>query len=158
MIRRSSRATLLCAAALAACHPSADTTAARTALEAADRAFNAATAARRAEGWAEFFAEDGAMIRSTGTVVGKTAIHDVMAATFADTSFSLTWEPQHADVGASGDVGYTDGRFEVRFRDAKGNAVRRTGRYLTAWKKDAGGAWKVVRDIGVQDVPVPIRP
>ena len=131
-----------------ACRPSPDT--ARKALADADRAFNRATAERRADGWTEFFAEDGAMIRSTGTVTGKAAIHDVMAKTFADTSFTLTWDPDKGDV--AGDIGYTDGHFEVRFRDDKGNPVSRTGRYLTVWKKQADGTWKVVRDIGVQDV------
>ncbi|HUL02484.1 MAG TPA: nuclear transport factor 2 family protein [Gemmatimonadales bacterium] len=148
MICRRLAATLVCGVVLTACRPSS--TAASKALADADRAFNRATAERRADGWSEFFAEDGAMIRSTGTVTGKAAIHDVMAKTFADTSFTLTWDPDHGDV--SGDVGYTDGRFEVRFRDDKGNPVSRTGRYLTVWKKQADGTWKVVRDIGVQDV------
>jgi ketosteroid isomerase-like protein len=33
----------------------------------------------------------------------------------------------------------------------------RTGRYLTVWKKQPDGSWKVVRDIGVQD-PAPAGP
>jgi len=148
MTCRSVIATLVCGVALAACHLRSDSP---NAVADADRAFDRATAERRADGWAEFFAEDGAMIRSTGTVTGKSAIHDVMARAFADTSFSLTWEPQHGDV--AGSLGYTDGRFEVRFRDDNGNPVKRTGRYLTVWKKQADGAWKVERDIGVQDVP-----
>lgn len=147
MTCRTVVAALLYGVALSACHLGSHSP---QAVADADRAFNRATAERRAEGWADFFAEDGVMIRSTGTVTGRTAIRDVMAKAFADTSFSLTWEPQHGDV--AGSLGYTDGRFEVRFRDDNGNPVKRTGRYLTVWKKQAGGAWRVVRDIGVQDV------
>ena len=132
-----------------------DVVATRGALMDADRAFNRATAARRTDGWMEFIAEDGEMIRSAGTITGRAAIREAMAKAFADTSFSLTWEPLQADVGASGDLGYTNGRYEARFRDAKGNAAMRTGRYLTIWKKQADGSWKVVRDIGVQDPPPP---
>jgi ketosteroid isomerase-like protein len=101
----------------------------------------------------EFFAEDGAMIRSAGTVTGRAAIREEMSKAFADTAFSLRWEPLQSDVGATGDLGYTNGRYEARFRDAKANAAMRTGRYLTVWKKQADGSWKVVRDIGVQDPP-----
>jgi ketosteroid isomerase-like protein len=128
-----------------------DAAATRSALMEADRAFNRATTARRTDGWMEFIAEDGAMIRSTGTITGRAAIRQAMAKAFADTSFSLTWEPDQAD--ASADLGYTNGHYRARFRDDKGNEAVRTGRYLTVWKKQADGSWKVVRDIGVQDPP-----
>ena len=120
----------MCGLFIVACRPS---NAGPKAIVDADRAFNRATADHRADGWAEFFADDGAMIRSSGTVTGKSAVHDVMAKTFADTSFTLTWDPDHGEI--SGDVGYTDGHFAARFRDDKGDPVVRTGRYLTVWKK-----------------------
>jgi len=144
---------VLLVAALAGCARAPDVAAARATLLDADRAFNNATAERRTDGWVEFFAEDGAMIRSAGTVTGRVAIREEMSKAFADTAFSLRWEPLQSDVGATGDLGYTNGRYEARFRDAKGNAAMRTGRYLTVWKKQADGSWKVVRDIGVQDPP-----
>jgi len=155
VIHRVVRSTALCGALIAGCARSPDVAATRTALMDADRAFNNATAERRTDGWMQFIAEDGAMIRSAGTITGRAAIREEMAKTFADTAFSLRWEPLQAD--ASGDLGYTNGRFEARFRDAKGNAAMRTGRYLTVWKKQADGSWKVVRDIGVQD-PAPAGP
>ena len=155
MTRFTVYATTLLGAVLMACGRAPDVAATRAALMDADRAFNRATAARRTDGWMEFFAEDGAMIRSAGTITGRAAIREDMAKAFADTSFTLTWEPRQAD--ASGDVGYTDGTYEVRFRDAKGDAAVRTGRYLTVWKKQADGSWKVVRDIGVQDTPPAVK-
>lgn len=144
---------LMLIAGLTACARPADPAAARAALLDADRAFNDATRARRAAGWVDFFADDGAMIRPAGTIAGKAAIREAMTQTFADTSFTLTWEPLAADVGAAGDLGYTIGRSEARFRDAHGAPVSRTGRYLTVWKRQADGSWKVVQDIGVSDVP-----
>ena len=151
--RSLSRAAIL--VALTGCARAPDAAAARGALMDADRRFNNATAERRTDGWMDFIAEDGQMIRSAGTITGRAAIRDEMGKTFADTSFSLRWEPLQSDVGAGGDLGYTNGRYEVRFRDAKGNAAMRTGRYLTVWKKQADGSWMVVRDIGVQDAPPP---
>jgi len=151
------RSTALLAALLVACACARprppDVAAGRAALQEADRAFNRATAERRTEGWTEFFADDGAMMLPTGTITGQAAIRERMAKAFADTSFTLTWEPQQADVGAAGDLGYTLGRSEARFRDEQGRPVVRTGRYLTVWKKQPDGSWKVARDIGVQDPP-----
>ena len=101
----------------------------------------------------EYFAADAEMIRGAGTITGLTAIREDMAKAFADTSFTLTWEPDQAD--ASGALGYTNGHYKAQFRDAKGQPQVRTGRYLTVWKQQADRSWKVVRDIGVQDVAPP---
>lgn len=125
----------------------------RTALQEADRAFNRAAAARRADGWMEFMAPDGALIRPAGTLTGP-AVRDAVTRMFADSSFTLTWEPVLADVGASGDLGYTVGHWVARFRNDKGAPMTGTGRYLTIWKQQADHSWKVVQDIGVTD-PAP---
>lgn len=138
---------------LTACTRPADVTQVRSALQDADRSFNRATAARRADGWMEFMAPDGALIRSSGTLTGA-AVRDAVTKMFADTSFTLSWEPSQADVGASGDLGYTIGPWVAHFRDAKGAPGTSTGRYLTIWKQQPDRSWKVVQDIGVQD-PTP---
>lgn len=139
---------------IVACTRSADVAQVRSALQDADRAFNRATAARRADGWMEFMASDGALIRSSGTLTGA-AVRDAVTKMFADTSFTLTWEPLQADVGSGGDLGYTIGHWVARFRDDKGAPARSTGRYLTIWKQQPDRTWKVVQDIGVQD-PTPV--
>jgi len=138
------------------CSPSpraADVAQTRSALQDADRAFNHATAQRRAEGWMQFMAPEGALIRPTGTLTGP-AVRDAITRMFSDTSFTLTWEPVQADVGASGDLGYTIGHWEAHYRTDKGAPASSTGRYLTIWKQQADRSWKVVQDIGVQD-PAP---
>jgi len=126
----------------------------RAALQDADRAFNRATARQRAEGWMQFMATDGALIRPAGTITGP-AVRTAVTRMFADTAFTLTWEPVQADVGTSGDLGYTVGRWEAHFRDAQGAPATSTGRYLTIWKQQADRSWKVVQDIGVTDPSKP---
>ncbi len=138
-----------------ACSPAprtADVAQTRGALQGADRAFNQATAQRRADGWMQFMAPDGALIRPAGTITGA-AVREAITKVFSDTSFTLTWEPAQADVGASGDLGYTIGHWEAHFRDDKGAPASRTGRYLTIWKQQPDRSWKVVQDIGVTDPP-----
>jgi ketosteroid isomerase-like protein len=135
------------------CSPSpraADVAQTRSALQDADRAFNHATAQRRAEGWMQFMAPDGALIRPTGTLTGP-AVREAVTKMFADTAFTLTWEPVQADVGASGDLGYTIGHWEAHYRTDKGAPASSTGRYLTIWKQQPDRSWKVVQDIGVTD-------
>jgi ketosteroid isomerase-like protein len=136
---------------LDACTRTVDVAATRAALQDADRAFDRATAERRIEGWLDFFAEDGAMLRPGGVVTGKAAIREYMKSAFGDSSFTLHWAPTRSDVGAAGDLGYTVGRSEARRRDEKGGIVVRTGTYLTVWKKQADRSWRVALDIGVQD-------
>ena len=150
---------LVCLALAVACTASpraADVAQTRTALQDADRAFNQATAQRRAEGWMQFMAPDGALIRPTGTLTGP-AVRDAVTKMFADTSFTLTWEPVQADVGSSGDLGYTIGHWEAHYRNEKGAPASSTGRYLTIWKQQADRSWKVVQDIGVQDPASPAQ-
>ena len=147
---------LLSLALVGACTPSphqADVAQIKSALQDADRAFNQATARQRAEGWMQYMAPDGAIIRPAGTLTGP-AVREAITRMFADTSFTLTWEPVQADAGASGDLGYTIGHWESHYRDEKGAPASRTGRYLTIWKQQADRSWKVVQDIGVQD-PAP---
>lgn len=139
-----------------ACTRTVDVATTRAALQDADRAFDRATSERRLEGWVEYFAEDGAMLRPGGAVTGKAAIREHMSPVLRDSSFTLRWNPTRSDVGAAGDLGYTVGRYEARRRDVKGAATVRTGTYVTIWKKQVDGSWKVVLDTGVEDPPAEV--
>lgn len=137
----------------AACGSAADPEAGRQALLDADSAFERTTAERGADGWASWFAEDGAMLVPGREISGRDEIRTAMAGSFADTSFSIMWKPDRAAVARSGELGYTVGRYTIRSGAAAGRATRR-GRYVTIWKKDAAGGWKVAVDLGVPD-PAP---
>jgi ketosteroid isomerase-like protein len=64
---------------------------------------------------------------------------------------SLTWKPSEAEVSSSGDLGYTWGRYEYRDKAADGRSVVETGSYVTIWRRQADGSWKVVLDGGTPD-------
>lgn len=120
-------------------------------LSAADRAFARATAARGVEGWVANFAEDGVMFQAGAIVRGHAAIGELMAPAFSDSSYSLSWEPEYAEVSRTADLGYTVGRYESRRVGPDGMSLVGTGRYVTIWRRDADGRWKVVLDIGSPD-------
>jgi ketosteroid isomerase-like protein len=65
----------------------------------------------------------------------------------------LIWQPIFADVARAGDLGYTTGPWEFKKNasDAKASGY---GQFLTVWKKQADGAWKVVLDGGIE-TPAP---
>ena len=125
----------------AACAPTTNIEQERTALMAADRAWSETT--KDPEKMAAFFA-DGGSIYPPGMpiVTGTEAIRKTLAEMQAAPGFTLTWKPTKADVGAAGDIGYTTGTYQ----STMGGATEK-GKYVTAWKKQADGAWKVVEDI-----------
>jgi ketosteroid isomerase-like protein len=63
----------------------------------------------------------------------------------------LTWEPEVAEVAASGELGYTSGPYRVR--PGPGRDPAGFGHYVSVWKKQPDGSWKVLLDIGVQHDP-----
>jgi ketosteroid isomerase-like protein len=66
-------------------------------------------------------------------------------------SATLTWKPSYASASSSGDLGYTWGRYEYRDKSADGRVIVQTGTYVTVWRRQADGAWKVVLDGGTPD-------
>lgn len=67
-----------------------------------------------------------------------------------DARFTLKWAPEDAAVSKSGDIGYTWGSYELTSAVKEGApppTVTR-GRYLTIWRKEVGGRWRAIVDIG----------
>ena len=106
--------------------------------------------ARGGAAFADWFAEDGvALGNGAAPLIGRVAI--AKSATWSPKVYQLTWTPTDAVMGPSGDMGYTWGHFEGRSKDANGNPVTTTGRYMTIWRKQADGNWKVVLDAGANE-------
>jgi ketosteroid isomerase-like protein len=100
--------------------------------------------------FADWFAEDGvALGNAAAPLIGKVAI--AKSANWDPKVYQLTWTPTDALMGPSGDMGYTWGHFEGHSKDANGNPVTTTGRYMTIWRKQADGQWKVVLDAGANE-------
>ena len=126
------------------------------ALMAADLAFAKATAERGLEGWLSWFAPDARIFPP-----GEAIIEGIEAikAYYLKTGFDpkpLTWKPAYADLAASGDLGYTVGYASWPATDDKGQRVTRGSKYLTVWKKQADGSWKVAADLG--NAAPPMKP
>jgi ketosteroid isomerase-like protein len=106
--------------------------------------------ARGGAAFAEWFAADGvALGNGAAPLVGRVAIQK--SANWDPKVYQLTWTPTDAQMGPSGDMGYTWGHFEGHSKDVNGNPVTTTGRYITVWRKQADGNWKVALDAGANE-------
>ena len=126
---------------------------ARAAIMQADRDFARATAERGVEGWLAYFETNGSQVNGGGTVTtGLPAIRTLMTPTLSDPALRLRWEPIDALVGPSARLGSTVGRWELTRRDSSGvDRVASRGTYLTVWRRQADGRWKIVTDVGSPD-------
>jgi len=114
----------------------------------ADRAFSAAVAEGGSEAWASWFAEDGAIVREgDGEIRGRAAVHAASAGLDAP-GVRLTWDPDRADIAASGDLGWTTGGWVSEATDADGAVTTNQGVYVSIWRLQDDGSWKVVMDLG----------
>ena len=117
-----------------------------------EHAFAKATAERGVDGWMEFMAPNAVELRDE-PLVGLEQIRNGMSKSFNSPGFKLTWEPTKAEFLGKGDVGFAVGRYEVHFTDSEGKQQVQHGTYLTTWKQQKDGSWKVVSDIGSPDPP-----
>jgi ketosteroid isomerase-like protein len=93
-------------------------------------------------------------IRPNSPVVhGKEGLTARWAKLLNDPAMSITWKPLQAVISEAGDMGFTVGSYQVTKANGQSRTVAGTGKYVTIWRKQPDGAWKVVFDSGVQDAP-----
>ena len=114
-----------------------------------DEAFNQATQELGAVGWASFFDDSGVMIQEgVGEIGGLDAIYSTMDAMFSAPGASLTWEPRWAHASDDGTLGFTVGDYESTGVDSNGESMWSYGLYVSIWRRQFDGSWKVLMDLG----------
>lgn len=117
--------------------------------------FENAVAKGGGKAFASWFAEDAVTLNNGQPAVqGQRAI--AAQANWDPKSYQLTWYPEGAQMGPSGDTGFTWGHYEAKGQDTKGQPTTSSGRYITFWKK-VNGRWKVALDASANDAP-PVMP
>jgi ketosteroid isomerase-like protein len=91
-----------------------------------------------------FLADDG-IVFQPGPVNGKEVWTKRQ-----ESGLDLVWEPTFATVAGSGDFGYDTGRAKWR-ASKKEEKFSAHGHFVSIWKKQKDGAWKVALDCGIEN-------
>jgi ketosteroid isomerase-like protein len=146
-IRRSSLALLFCLLAgpfvVRAAEPSpAD--AARVMVDSEKKFYRTAEESGTRVAFLTFLADDGIVFRP-GPVNGKEVWTKRPA-----TGLDLVWEPTFAAIARSGDFGYTTGPAKWRASKQEEKFLG-YGQFISIWKKQKDGSWKVALDCGIEN-------
>ncbi|MGB7730403.1 MAG: DUF4440 domain-containing protein [Candidatus Acidiferrum sp.] len=124
------------------------------ALRAADAAWLKTYEAKDVDKAVAFCDDEGSLLwPNAPKATGKKAIAKATASAFAIPDFKLEWQPDQVSVARSGELGYTSGTYTWTFKDASGKPASDKGKYLTVWKKQPDGSWKVLLDMFNTDLP-----
>lgn len=132
---------------------STDVAAVRQAIESANAQFFDAlkrgdTVAARAN-----YAEDAVvMMPNEGAWRGQPAVAKGFAGFLAQAAVTEGGTTTQ-DVMVSGDMAVETGSFEWTLSPKNGKPIKDKGKYVTVWRRQADGSWKIVRDINNSDLP-----
>ncbi len=139
---RTGLAALALAAALAGCaSPPPDLTAASEQVRASEIAFAATLAARDFKGFASWVAEDATFVNGGKPLRGKAAVLAHWQRFFQGPAAPFSWKPEIIEMVGNGQLAYSEG--PVTLPDG-----RVVSRYVSTWRLEPGGGWKVVLDNG----------
>ncbi len=128
------------------------------AVRAADEQWMKVFSAKDLDKSVAFCDEKGAVLAPNAPVAeGREAIAKSFSGFFTLPDLKITWHADKADVAKSGELGYTSGTYQMSFT-GPGKTVTDKGKYVTVWKKEADGSWKVLLDIFNTDMPAPDAP
>jgi uncharacterized protein (TIGR02246 family) len=113
--------------------------------------------AQWAEGWqkgdpamvAAIFASDGVLLASDGKVLkGPQQILERQKAAMQSVEPGVKVTVTTINVWLDGDTAYETGKYKYEYKE-KGAAASDEGRYVTTWKRQKDGSWKLSMDMGL---------
>jgi ketosteroid isomerase-like protein len=111
-------------------------------VRASEAAFAQAMVARDLTAFASWVADDATFVNGGQALRGKAAVLAHWERFFADEVAPFSWEPEIVEVLTSGQLAYSEG--PVSLPDG-----RVVSRFVSTWRRDPGGGWKIVLDNGI---------
>ena len=141
--------------AISGCAPQVDVEADKAAIrDLTDVQWLNAAQAKDVDTVLSFFADDASQLPpNTPIIIGIEAIRARQSEAFSRPGFAMSWQTTKVEVSRSGDLAYSYGPLQTTVDDAEGNPVTDKGKWVTVWKKQPDGTWKVVIDILNSDGP-----
>ena len=88
------------------------------------------------------FADDGVMVRGAW-ILAKPYLEARSAPPIV-----LDWHPAHVEVAGSGEMGLSTGPWKIT-TTGHGGPPPTYGQFCSIWRRDKGGPWKVIVDVGI---------
>ena len=143
---------------LAGCNraPANDSTADVIAVRAADSALQQAIEARDLDRIVAFYADDALLLPTAEPLIsGKAAIREEWTHLLAIPEYQSKATLSRVDVSADGTLAYTMGTYQAIMQGEDGKPVTEPGKYVSVWKKQSDGGWRIVVDTYNTDIPPP---
>jgi uncharacterized protein (TIGR02246 family) len=121
---------------------------ARRAIDKGNAQWSEAWAKREPAMIASLFAEDGVLLLGSGKMIkGPAQIAERQKAAMMGADPGVKVTVTTMNVWLDGDTAYESGRYKYEYTE-KGKPGVDEGRYITAWKHQKDGSWKLVMDVG----------
>jgi uncharacterized protein (TIGR02246 family) len=125
----------------------------RQAIEAANARQIDAILKGDVEGAAANYAEDAIFMNPGAPAAqGKAALVALFDGMIQATTFSDV-RMQTNDVVVGGDLAVENGSYRWTLTPKGGKPMPDSGKYMTVWRRQADGSWRIIRDINNSDVP-----
>ncbi len=153
-MKRAALGVILALASCLARGQATDVEAAKRAIRIADLELAKAVADRSLQSFVALV-DDEAIFFGKDVSRGRNAVSKAWLPFFTDRALFLKWHPTQAEVSSCGDLGYSIGDYERIGKDATGYPVSVTGNYVSIWRRQPDGRWKIILDIGTPGTPKP---
>lgn len=111
-----------------------------------DASLQAAVEAKDLDQIMSHYAVDASLLPAASPIVeGWEAIRKEWSHILAIPEFDSSGEM--TKIAASEDLAYTQGRYRATMNGPDGETVVEEGKWITVWRREANGSWKVIADI-----------
>ena len=98
---------------------------------------------------AALFTEDGVLMGRNGKIFkGPKQIFERMNTVLTSAGKGVKATVTTVDLWLDGNTAYETGTYSYKYQE-NGKPVNDEGRYVTTWKRQPDGSWKIVADLGV---------
>jgi uncharacterized protein (TIGR02246 family) len=95
------------------------------------------------------FAEDGILLGRNGKIFkGPQQVFERQKPVMEGAGKGVKVTVTTVDLWLDGETAYETGKYSYKYQE-KGQPVTEEGRYVTIWKRQSDGSWKIIMDMGV---------